>query len=162
MFPPCRLWPRRYLAPMTMCNSPSEPTSWTTRSEPQSSGPHIPCQRAEAHPPLKINQGCSLLGASHLPCRPCQAHGSFPPLRICSANPTLSWRSIRPTGTRVTSSSGGPRLVPGAVGKEGGRAEQGKPGEAVTSSRVPLQGGEEQLESQLGAIPPVPALPVQL
>lgn len=58
-------------------------------------------------------------------CRPHQAHGPFflcPP-RICSASLTLSWRSIRPTGTRVTSWSGGPRLVPGAMAKKGGRAE---------------------------------------
>lgn len=66
---------------------------------------------------------CSLLAAS--PCRPHQAHGPFfiCPSRICSASLTLSWRSIRLTGTRVTSWSGGPRLVPGAMAKKGGRAE---------------------------------------
>lgn len=38
--------------------------------------------------------------------------------------------------------------------------QNGENGEEVTSSLVPLQGGEEQLEPQLGAFPPVPALPL--
>lgn len=46
--------------------------------------------------------------------------------------------------------------------KEGRKSRVGKPREEMTNSLVPLQGGEEQSEPQLGALPPVPALPMQL
>lgn len=47
-------------------------------------------------------------------------------------------------------------------GEGGKKSKVGEPRQEVTSSLVPLQGGKEQPESQLGAIPPVPALPMQL
>lgn len=66
---PGRSWPRRYPAPTTMCNSPSEPTSWTTRLEPQSPGPHLLLEsRGSPHSrPIPGPLCCSLLSVSCLP-----------------------------------------------------------------------------------------------
>lgn len=47
-------------------------------------------------------------------------------------------------------------------GDEGRESKVRKPRQELTSHLVPLQGGEEQPEPQLGAVPPVPAFPMQL
>lgn len=61
-----------------MCNSPSEPTSWTTRLEPQSAGIHAPLE-SRRHPTRQIpgSQADSPLSVTPSP-PSSQTHELFP------------------------------------------------------------------------------------
>lgn len=77
----------------------------------------------------------SVLAPSSPSLQTSSAHGPLPCIpRTCSASLTLSWRSIRPMGTRVTSWSGELRLVPRAMEMGGTESRARKPRRKVTSS----------------------------
>lgn len=153
---PCRLSPRRCLAPTTTCSSPSEPTSWTTRLTPRVPAPTQDTSQSTGPAPF------SVLAPPHTHTPP-QAHGPFP---LCPQD--LFSKSDPFIEIYKTNEDQSEQLVwrteVGALscGERGRRSRVGKPRQWVTGSLVPLRGGEEQPEPQLGAIPPVPALPVQL
>lgn len=121
----------------------------------------------ESKPPTQDkSQGPSTVPFSVLaisPCTPHQTHGPFPlcPQDLFSKSDPFM-EIYKTNGDQSDQLVWRTEVGAWGYGKGGRKSRVRKPRQEVTGSLVPLQGGEEQPEPQLGAIPPVPALSMQL